>query len=122
MGCPGSLLRARRPSGGAREPATSRRGSDDIAKQPERAGADVLSPEVLGAGNGLLAEWEQRVDRDAESRPRPGQADDRVFSDFVRKVILAAALKPKEVGLATPPPGVGREQSLARFLTNGSIP
>src|SRR5262249_13631361 len=61
-------------------PETAPRASEnyphEIAKHPERAGADVLAPEILRAGNGPLAEREQCIDRDAEGSPCPRQADD----------------------------------------------
>src|SRR5437899_2618543 len=47
-----------------RQPPAGENQPHEVAEDPERAGADVLSPEILRTRNGLLAEREQRVDGD----------------------------------------------------------
>src|SRR5215510_7554096 len=44
-----------------RQPPAGENQPHEVAEDPERAGADVLSPEILRAGNRLLAERKQRV-------------------------------------------------------------
>ena len=50
---------------------------NDIADDPERSGAEVFPAKIFVARNGLLAERQQRVGRDGERGPRPGQSNNR---------------------------------------------
>ena len=48
---------------------------DEITSKAQRPGADVFLAEIFAARDGFSAERQQRVGRDIERRPRPGQAD-----------------------------------------------
>ncbi len=65
----GDEMAERQPPAGEHEP-------DQIAGKAEQAGADIGTAGIFGARHRLPAERQQRIGRDVERRPGPGQADD----------------------------------------------
>ena len=65
----GEEMAERQPPAGEHEP-------DQIAGKAEKSGADILAAGIVGARHRLAAERQERIGRDVERRPGPGQADD----------------------------------------------